>query len=311
MALLEVRNLKVHFPVYGGIFRRVIDRVKAVDGVNLNIEPGHTYGLVGESGSGKTTTGRAIIGLNPVTSGTILFQGKDIGNGMRSSSSRYRRDIQMIFQDPYSSLNPKKRVLDIIAEPLRNFERLSPAEEKRQVQELLTQVGLSAETIHKYPHEFSGGQRQRIGIARAIALKPKLIIADEPVSSLDVSVQAQVLNFMQDIQKKLNLTYLFISHDLGIIRHMCDYIGIMYKGRHVEQGTTQDIFENPQHIYTKRLLAAIPDLDPRQRENRRQLRQLVHREYAEAYSQYFDDEGLAYDLKALSATHFAALPKRG
>ncbi|MFD3258965.1 ABC transporter ATP-binding protein [Paenibacillus lentus] len=311
MALLEVRDLKVHFPVYGGIFRRVIDQVKAVDGVNLNIEEGHTYGLVGESGSGKTTTGRAIIGLNPITSGRILFQGEDIGDGIRSSHSRFRRDIQMIFQDPYSSLNPKKRVLDIVAEPLRNFERLSAAEEKRRVQELLTQVGLSEETIHKYPHEFSGGQRQRIGIARAIALRPKLIIADEPVSSLDVSVQAQVLNFMQDIQKELNLTYLFISHDLGIIRHMCDYIGIMYKGRHVEQGTTRDIFGNPQHIYTKRLLAAIPDLDPKQREKRQQQRQWIHREYDEAYSKYFDHEGLAYDLKPLSDTHFAALPERG
>ncbi|WHX49104.1 ATP-binding cassette domain-containing protein [Paenibacillus woosongensis] len=311
MALLEVRDLKVYFPVYGGVFRRVIDRVKAVDGVSLSIEPGQTYGLVGESGSGKTTTGRAIIGLNPVTAGQILFQGEDIGKGMRRSRSKFRRDIQMIFQDPYSSLNPKKRVLDIVAEPLRNFERLSAGEEKRRVQELLTQVGLSAETIHKYPHEFSGGQRQRIGIARAIALKPKLIIADEPVSSLDVSVQAQVLNFMQDIQKELNLTYLFISHDLGIIRHMCDYIGIMYKGRHVEQGTTRDIFEHPQHIYTKRLLAAIPDLDPRQREKRQRLRQTIRLEYEEAYSRYFDQEGLAYDLKPLSTTHFAALPERG
>lgn len=311
MALLEVRDLKVYFPVYGGVFRRVIDRVKAVDGVSLSIEPGQTYGLVGESGSGKTTTGRAIIGLNPVTAGQILFQGEDIGKGMRRSRSKFRRDIQMIFQDPYSSLNPKKRVLDIVAEPLRNFDRLSAGEEKRRVQELLTQVGLSAETIHKYPHEFSGGQRQRIGIARAIALKPKLIIADEPVSSLDVSVQAQVLNFMQDIQKELNLTYLFISHDLGIIRHMCDYIGIMYKGRHVEQGTTRDIFENPQHIYTKRLLAAIPDLDPRQREERQRLRQTIRLEYEEAYSRYFDQEGLAYDLKPLSTTHFAALPERG
>ncbi|MUG47902.1 ABC transporter ATP-binding protein [Paenibacillus woosongensis] len=311
MALLEVRDLKVYFPVYGGVFRRVIDRVKAVDGVSLSIEAGQTYGLVGESGSGKTTTGRAIIGLNPVTAGQILFQGEDIAEGMRRSRSKFRRDIQMIFQDPYSSLNPKKRVLDIVAEPLRNFERLSAGEEKRRVQELLTQVGLSAETIHKYPHEFSGGQRQRIGIARAIALKPKLIIADEPVSSLDVSVQAQVLNFMQDIQKELNLTYLFISHDLGIIRHMCDYIGIMYKGRHVEQGTTRDIFDNPQHIYTKRLLAAIPDLDPRQREKRQRLRQTIRLEYEEAYSRYFDQEGLAYDLKPLSTTHFAALPERG
>lgn len=311
MALLEVRDLKVYFPVYGGIFRRIVDRIKAVDGVNLTIEPGHTYGLVGESGSGKTTTGRAIIGLNPITSGQILFQGEDIGRGMRGHQSRFRKDIQMIFQDPYSSLNPKKRILDIVSEPLRNFEKLTPAEEKRRVQELLAQVGLSSETIYKYPHEFSGGQRQRIGIARAIALKPKLIIADEPVSSLDVSVQAQVLNFMQDIQKELHLTYLFISHDLGIIRHMCDHIGIMYRGRYVEQGTTREIFENPQHIYTKRLLAAIPDLDPSQREKRQRQRQLIYQEYDKEFSQYFDHDGLAYALRPLSDTHSAAIPGRG
>lgn len=217
----------------------------------------------------------------------------------------------MIFQDPYSSLNPKKRVLDIIAEPLRNFEKMSPGEEKRRVQELLLQVGLSPENILKYPHEFSGGQRQRIGIARAIALKPKLIIADEPVSALDVSVQAQVLNFMQDIQKELNLTFLFISHDLGIIRHMCDHIGIMYKGRHVEQGTAKDIFDNPRHIYTKRLIAAIPDIDPKQREKQTEFRKSVSLEYEQAHRNYFDELGMPYPLKSISETHLVALPEKG
>lgn len=311
MALLDIKDLKVHFPIRGGLFGRAVGEVKAVDGVSLSIEQGSTYGLVGESGSGKTTTGRAIIGLNAITSGSVVFEGKDLNEGGRRSLLNARRDVQMIFQDPYSSLNPKKRVIDIVAEPLRNFERMSPQEEKRRVRELLEQVGLSAETIYKYPHEFSGGQRQRIGIARAIALKPKLIIADEPVSALDVSVQAQVLNFMQDIQKELNLTYLFISHDLGIIRHMCDHIGIMYKGRHVEQGTTSDIFHNPQHIYTKRLLAAIPDIDPTQREKQRQFRAAVKAEYDQAYRDYFDEEGLAYSLRPISSTHLVALPGKG
>ncbi|SFF05825.1 peptide/nickel transport system ATP-binding protein [Paenibacillus algorifonticola] len=311
MALLDIKDLKVHFPIRGGLFGRAVGEVKAVDGVSLSIEQGSTYGLVGESGSGKTTTGRAIIGLNAITSGRVMFEGKDLNEGGKRSLLNARRDVQMIFQDPYSSLNPKKRVIDIVAEPLRNFERLSAQEEKRRVRELLEQVGLSAETIYKYPHEFSGGQRQRIGIARAIALKPKLIIADEPVSALDVSVQAQVLNFMQDIQKELNLTYLFISHDLGIIRHMCDHIGIMYKGRHVEQGTTSDIFHNPQHIYTKRLLAAIPDIDPTEREKQRQFRAAVKAEYDQAYRDYFDEEGLAYSLRPISSTHLVALPGKG
>ncbi|NBD27429.1 ABC transporter ATP-binding protein [Paenibacillus glycinis] len=309
MPLLEVQDLKVHFPVRGGIFNRKLRSIKAVDGIRLAIEQGRTYGLVGESGSGKTTTGRAIIGLHPITSGTVLFEGQPIfGDGLRGHAG-FRKDIQMIFQDPYSSLNPKKRVLDIVAEPLRNFEKLSAREEKRRVEQLLEQVGLSPETIHKYPHQFSGGQRQRIGIARAIALKPKLIIADEPVSALDVSVQAQVLNFLQEIQERLQLTYLFISHDLGIIRHMCDHIGIMYKGRYVEQGTTADIFENPQHIYTKRLITAIPDMDPSKRERLRQFRLAVKTEYEQAYDRYFDADGLAYPLRPVSATHLAALPE--
>ncbi|MGG3643170.1 ABC transporter ATP-binding protein [Bacillus gobiensis] len=310
MALLKVEDLKVHFPMRGGLFRRIVDHVKAVDGVSFSIEQGQTYGLVGESGSGKTTTGRSIIGLNTITSGEILFEGTNLTADKKKRLDA-RRDIQMIFQDPYSSLNPKKRVLDIVAEPLRNFEKLSKKEEEYQVQELLAQVGLSSENMYKYPHEFSGGQRQRIGIARAIALKPKLIIADEPVSALDVSVQAQVLNFMQEIQKELKLTYLFISHDLGIIRHMCDRIGIMYKGRYVEEGTSKDIFENPQHIYTKRLVSAIPDIDPRNREKQQMFRQAIKEEYEQSYSKYFNEKGLAYDLSPLSNTHLAALPEKG
>ncbi|MGG0719094.1 ATP-binding cassette domain-containing protein [Robertmurraya massiliosenegalensis] len=310
MSYLEVKDLKVHFPVKGGLFGRTLGHVKAVDGVNLSIEKGKTYGLVGESGSGKTTTGRAIIGLNKITSGQVLFEGQDITN-IASASKDVRRDIQMIFQDPYSSLNPKKRVIDIISEPLRNYEKLTKGEETKRVQELLELVGLSPESILKYPHEFSGGQRQRIGIARAIALKPKLIIADEPVSALDVSVQAQVLNFMQEIQKELGLTYLFISHDLGVIKHMCDQIGIMYKGRYVEAGTKEDIFNNPQHIYTKRLVAAIPDINPRNRDKHLQFRQEVKNEYEQAYNQYFDDEGLAYQLQPVSDTHLVALPEKG
>ncbi|MBY0115952.1 ABC transporter ATP-binding protein [Paenibacillus xylanexedens] len=310
MALLEVEGLKIHFPIRGGLLKREIGSVKAVDDVSFSIEEGQTYGLVGESGSGKTTTGRAIIGLNHVTDGKILFNGKNLATERRKNR-QLQRDVQMIFQDPYSSLNPKKRVIDIIAEPFRNYERLTATEEKRQVRELLERVGLSPESIYKYPHEFSGGQRQRIGIARAIALKPKLIIADEPVSALDVSVQAQVLNFMQEIQKELNLTYLFISHDLGIIRHMCDQIGIMYKGRYVEQGTTNDIFENPQHIYTKRLIAAIPDMDPTKREEMVAFRQQVKSEYEHSYRNFFDEEGLAYSLKSISDTHRVALPQKG
>lgn len=310
MTFLEIKDLKVHFPIRGGILNRKIDAVRAVDGVSFQIEQGTTYGLVGESGSGKTTTGRAIIGLNDITSGQVLFEGKDLYS-KKNKKLDFRRDIQMIFQDPYSSLNPKKRVLDIVAEPLRNFEKMTKREELFEVIGLLEKVGLSEESIYKYPHQFSGGQRQRIGIARAIALKPKLIIADEPVSALDVSVQAQVLNFMQDIQKELNLTYLFISHDLGIVKHMSDRIGIMYKGRFVEEGDTEDIFSNPQHIYTKRLVAAIPDINPNNRAKQKEFRKAVQREYEQDYDKYFDESGLAYPLRQLSDTHLVALPERG
>ena len=310
MGFLEVKDLQVYFPIKGGIFNRTIDHIKAVDGVSFSLEQGKTYGLVGESGSGKTTTGRAIIGLEQVTSGQVNFEGVDITSS-KSKTKDFRKDVQMIFQDPYSSLNPRKRVLDVIAEPIRNYESLSGQQEKKRVQELLELVRLSPESIMKYPHEFSGGQRQRIGVARAIALKPKLIIADEPVSALDVSVQAQVLNFMQDIQKEMNLTYLFISHDLGIVKHMCDDIAIMYKGRYVEQGSKEDIFKYPQHIYTKRLIAAIPDINPRNRADQFKYRKKVQEEYEHSYDDYFDKEGLAYGLQTISDTHLVALPQKG
>lgn len=310
MAFLEVKDLKVYFPIKGGIFNRTVDYIRAVDGVSFELEEGKTYGLVGESGSGKSTTGRAIIGLEEVTGGQILFNGKDI-TSQKSKDKEFRKDVQMIFQDPYSSLNPRKRIIDVIAEPIRNFEKLTKVEEKKRVQELLEIVGVSPDSIYKYPHEFSGGQRQRIGVARAIALKPKLIIADEPVSALDVSVQAQVLNFMKDIQKELNLTFLFISHDLGVVKHMCDDISIMYKGRYVEQGTKEDIFESPKHIYTKRLIAAIPDINPRNRDKQFGFRKEVLNEYNHSFNDYFDQQGLAYQLQSISDSHRVALPQKG
>ena len=291
MSLLKVNNLKVHYPIRGGFFRTVKDHVRAVDGVSFELEKGETYGLVGESGCGKTTTGRAIIGLNSVTAGEIIFEGEDLASLKRRDRRKYIQDIQMVFQDPYSSLNARKNVLNIIAEPLRNFERLSPTEELLRVQELVERVGLTPESIYKYPHQFSGGQRQRIGIARALTLNPKLIIADEPVSALDVSVQAQVLNFMQDIQEEFDLTYLFISHDLGI----------------VEEGTRDDIFENAQHPYTKRLLAAIPEMEPEKRMDKKALREEVNRLYREQHDAYYDEHGRVYDLQPLTDTHSVAL----
>lgn len=307
MSLVDVKDLKVYFPIRSGIFRRITGNFKAVDGVSFTIEAGQTYGLVGESGSGKTTTGRAIIGLNHVTDGQILFEGQDLSKGRIRANYDTYKEIQMVFQDPYSSLNPKKRVWDIIAEPIRNFEKLTKDEERERVEELMGIVGLPKDAIFKYPHQFSGGQRQRIGLARAIALKPKLIIADEPVSALDVSVQAQVLNFMKEIQKELNLTYLFISHDLGVIRHMCDKIGIIYKGRFVEEGTADEIFNNPQHIYTKRLLSAIPDTNPRNREASRKRRKQINAEFDRLSEQYFDENGLAHPLTQISKSHVAAI----
>ena len=308
MSLLKVNDLKVHFPIRGGFLQRVVDHVRATDGISFEIQPGETYGLVGESGCGKTTTGRAVIGLNHVTSGEILFEGKDLAQLRGREKRHHTRDIQMIFQDPYSSLNGRKRVLDIVAEPLRNFEKMSPDEERKRVQALIERVGMNPESIYKYPHQFSGGQRQRIGIARALTLNPKLIIADEPVSALDVSVQAQVLNFMQDIQKEFNLSYLFISHDLGVIQHLCDRMGIMYRGRLVEEGLSEEIYSNPQHLYTKRLISAIPEMDPTLRLEKTHLRQAIDDEYRAGYDQHFDGNGRLFDLKKITATHSVAMP---
>lgn len=309
MSLIEIKDLKVHYPIRSGFLNRITDQVKAVDGINFNIEAGETYGLVGESGSGKSTTGKAVVGLENVTSGTITYKGVDITETNARHNVKYNQNVQMIFQDSLSSLNPRKRVLDIIAEPLRNFQHLSSEDEKIRVLQLLETVGLNPDSLYKYPHQFSGGQRQRIGIARAVATNPELIIADEPVSALDLSVQAQVLNFMKKIQRDFGISYLFISHDLGVVRHMCQNIAIMNKGRLVEVGTREDIYENPLHIYTKRLLAAIPEVDVVKRQERQQRRKEIERVYQEESSQYYDDEGLPYPLVQVTPTHFVALPK--
>ena len=306
MSFIDIKNLKVHYPIRGGFFNRIVDHVYAVDGVDLMIEKGKTYGLVGESGSGKSTIGKAIIGLEKIKDGTITYEGKVIEK-KRNRKSDYNQNIQMIFQDSLSSLNPKKRIIDIIAEPLRNFENLTDKEERKRVSELLEIVGMTDDALYKYPHEFSGGQRQRIGVARAVAIKPKLIIADEPVSALDLSVQAQVLNYMKEIQKQFGLSYLFISHDLGVVKHMCDHISIMYRGRFVETGKRDDIYNNPQHIYTKRLIAAIPEVNPNHRESNKSKRLAVEKEYKENELEYYDKNGKVYDLQKLTDTHYVAL----
>ena len=306
MSFIDIKNLKVHYPIRGGFFNRIVDHVYAVDGVDLMIEKGKTDGLVGESGSGKSTIGKAIIGLEKIKDGTITYEGKVIEK-KRNRKSDYNQNIQMIFQDSLSSLNPKKRIVDIIAEPLRNFENLTDKEERKRVSELLEIVGMTDDALYKYPHEFSGGQRQRIGVARAVAIKPKLIIADEPVSALDLSVQAQVLNYMKEIQKQFGLSYLFISHDLGVVKHMCDHISIMYRGRFVETGKRDDIYNNPQHIYTKRLIAAIPEVNPNHRESNKSKRLAVEKEYKENELEYYDKNGKVYDLQKLTDTHYVAL----
>jgi peptide/nickel transport system ATP-binding protein len=263
-ALLEVRDLVMHFPIKSGILiDREIGRVRAVDGVNLAIKEGETLGLVGESGSGKSTLCRAILQLLKPTSGSVRFEGREIV-GLKSRAMRpVRREMQMIFQDPYASLNPRHRVGQIVGDPLRLHGIASGEELKRNVNELLERVGLGPEHYNRYPHEFSGGQRQRIGIARALALRPRLIIADEPVSALDVSIQAQIINLLEDLQDEFKLTYLFVAHDLGVIRHVSDRIAVMYLGQIVELGPADAVFNNPIHPYTLSLLAALPIPDPK------------------------------------------------
>ena len=257
--LLEVRNLKVYFPIRTGVFRRHTDDVKAVDDVSFSIERGTTVGLVGESGSGKTTIGRALLKLAPVTAGEVLFEGRDVLPMREGEFRPYRRRMQMIFQDPFSSLNPRLSIFQIVGEALEiHFPAMSRNDRRERVAELLRQVGLQPEMMERYPHEFSGGQRQRIGIARALAVKPEFIVCDEPVSALDVSVQAQIVNLLQDLQDELGLTYLFIAHDLAVVEHISDHVLVMYHGKIVESASAEQIYENPQHDYTRKLLAAVP-----------------------------------------------------
>ena len=238
-----------------------------------------------------------------------MYEGKDVTSRSYRKKINYNQDVQMIFQDSMSSLDPKKRILDIIAEPIRNFERLTPKEEKEKVFKLLDIVGLNESAIYKYPFEFSGGQRQRIGVARAVACNPRLIVADEPVSALDLSVQAQVLNYMKLIQQEFNLSYIFISHDLGVVRHMCDYIYIMHNGKFVETGNRDELYSDPQHIYTKRLIAAIPQIDPSIRKELRDTRQAIEKKFDEQKNVYYDENGSVYDLKKYKDSHYVAARK--
>ncbi|MDQ0156180.1 ABC transporter ATP-binding protein [Robertmurraya andreesenii] len=260
--LLKVDNLKKYFPIKGGIFGKRIGEVKAVDDVSFYVKKGETLGLVGESGCGKSTTGRALMRLIEPTEGQVLFEGKDLTKLNAEEMRRMRKEIQMVFQDPFASLNPRHTIQKILEEPLIVHGIKDKMERKRRVKEMLEVVGLNSYHAKRYPHQFSGGQRQRIGIARALMTKPKLIIADEPVSALDVSIQSQVLNLLEDLQKEFQLTYIFIAHDLGVVKHISDRIGVMYLGRLVEMTEAERLYEKPSHPYTKALLASIPIPDP-------------------------------------------------
>lgn len=261
--LLEVKNLKKYFPVKAGVFRKTVGYLKAVDDISFYIKEKETLGLVGESGCGKTTTGLTILRLEEPTAGEVRFAGKNVLSLNKKELKKIRRNMQIIFQDPYSSLNPRMMVVDIVGEPLNVHNLVRNKKERNEkVRELLESVGMTAEQMKRYPHEFSGGQRQRIGIARALAVNPKLIIADEPVSALDVSIQAQVINILQDLQRDLGLTYLFIAHDLSVVKHISDRVAVMYLGRIVEIANKKDLFSNPLHFYTQSLMSAIPVPNP-------------------------------------------------
>jgi oligopeptide transport system ATP-binding protein len=260
--LLKVENLKKHFPIMRGVFRRQVGAVQAVDGVTFNIYEGETLGLVGESGCGKSTTGRVVLQLLDPTDGTVEFKGRNLTKLSKNELRRERRHMQMIFQDPYASLNPRMTVGNIIGEPLKIQKLGNAADRKKRVQELLRVVGLNPYFVNRYPHEFSGGQRQRIGVARALATNPDFIVADEPISALDVSVQAQVVNLLGDLRDQLGLTYLFIAHDLSMVRHISDRVAVMYLGRIVELSATEEVYNHPLHPYSQALLSAIPMPDP-------------------------------------------------
>ncbi len=270
--LLEVTGLRKHYPVYRGVLRRQVGTVKAVDGVDLTVARGETFGIVGESGCGKTTTGRLLTRLLEPTAGRIIFQGRDITDLTTAQMRPLRREMQMIFQDPYSSLNPRHTVGTIVGAPFRLQNVKTDHGIERAVGDLLELVGLNPEHYNRYPHEFSGGQRQRIGIARALALRPKLIVADEPVSALDVSIQAQVVNLLDDLQAQLGLTYVVIAHDLSVVRHLCDRIAVMYLGGLVEVAPSDALYTAPRHPYTVALLSAVPVPDPARREARDRVR---------------------------------------
>lgn len=260
--LLEVRNLKMHFPIHGGVFLRRVGTVYAVDGISLTVKAGETVGLVGESGCGKTTVGRALLRLYDPTYGDVIFEGKDMSNLSRRQLRSLRKNMQMIFQDPFESLNSRHTIGYILEEPFIIHRIGTPEKRKAEVKSLLNRVGLPESAITRFPHEFSGGQRQRIGIARAIALKPKMIICDEPVSALDVSIQSQILNLLLDLQKEMKLAYLFIAHDLAVVKHISDRIAVMYLGRIVEYTDADTIYDQPLHPYTQALISAIPVPDP-------------------------------------------------
>ncbi len=260
--LVRAEHVTKYFPIRKGILQREMGRVHAVDDVSFEVRTGETLGLVGESGCGKSTLARCIARLHDLTSGSVSFEGRDISRLSRRALRPVRRELQVVFQDPYGSLNPRKRLGTIIADPLRIHHYGDRAQIKRQVRELLELVGLSPEHVNRYPHEFSGGQRQRIGVARALALHPKLIIADEPVSALDVSIRAQVINLLDDLQDELSLTYIFIAHDLGVVRHVSDRIAVMYLGKIVEISPAQELYQHPIHPYTEALLSAVPIPDP-------------------------------------------------
>jgi len=271
--ILSVRGLKKHFPINAGfIIQRQVGAVKAVDDVSFDVFRGETLGLVGESGCGKSTTGRTILQLYKPTEGSVKFEGQELTHLPNNQMRQVRREMQIIFQDPFASLNPRMTVGSIVAEPLV-IHNLYPNKNERQeyVENLMEKVGLNPYFINRYPHEFSGGQRQRIGIARALALQPSFIVADEPISALDVSIQAQVVNLMEDLQKEFGLTYLFIAHDLSMVRHICDRVAVMYLGKIVEMGPTDEVYNNPMHPYTQALLSAVPEPDPSKEANRRRI----------------------------------------